>query len=243
MNHKVALVTGGCSGIGLAIANKFLNESWELIIIDINPLPLELENKCIFLKIDLENEDDVINGFSEIEKSWNHIDAVVNCAGIIEKGIGLDGLEANEFRKVLNVNLIGSFLICKYSLSFLQNSKQGNIINIGSISAVHKVSNYLAYSVSKAGILSLTLVLAKQLAKYGIRVNLISPGSVVNTGFWEKQYGRKIDFYEEVQLINQSPLKKLNFPEGIANVVYFLVSDEASQITGANIVVDSGLSL
>ncbi|MCK4258560.1 MAG: SDR family oxidoreductase [Halanaerobiales bacterium] len=241
---NIALVTGGSSGIGLGIVKKFLEENWQVIVLDIHPLPdsVCIEN-CSFLKVNINNEDEVKKCFSSIGEVYKKIDAVINSAGIIENSISLDSLECEKFEQVIKTNLVGSFMICKYGLSFLKNSKRASIVNIGSISGVKKASNYLAYAASKSGLYGLTMSLAKQLAPNNIRVNMLSPGSVVDTGLWEKQYGREITFLDKAQLLKQTPLKRLNDPKAIADVVYFLSSEEAKMITGVNVTADGGVTL
>lgn len=241
---NVVLITGGSSGIGLGLVKKFIENSWQVIIFDLNSLPKEVsKERCSFFQTDLSKEEEIKKNVTLISEVYQKIDVIINCAGIIENAHSLESLEKEMFEKIIKVNLIAPFLLAKHGLPYLKQSPQANIINIGSISGLNKASSNLAYASSKAGLFGLTMSLAKQLASFGIRVNMISPGSVINTGLWKEQYQREMTIMDKAQLIKQSPLKRLNDPESIADVAYFLASNSARQITGVNIIVDGGVVL
>ena len=243
MMGKFAIITGASSGIGEGIMTKLKNSGYKIIAVDKQSISKDIPEDIYFYQTDITNETKLQKLFNDISEKTDRIDVVVNSAGTIEKIPGLEKLTITEFKNILNVNLLGVFSICKYSLPFLKKSNYPSIINIGSIRGLYSRSNYLAYSSSKAALLSLTLNLAKELAKFKIRVNMISPGSVIGTGFWNIQNDKPLDLQTKMQLINASPLKKLTTAESIANAVRFLVSEDAGSITGIDLKIDTGLSL
>ncbi len=240
---RLVIITGASSGIGAGILQKFKSEEYKIIAIDKQPMASDFAKDVYFYQMDITKEEEVRKVYEDISTKTDHVDVVVNSAGTIEKNAGIERLNNAEFKRTLDINLIGSFLICKFSIPFLKQSLSPSIINIGSIRGLHSRSQYLAYSSSKAALLSLTYNLAKELAKFKIRVNMVSPGSVVGTGFWDMQNDKPIDLPTKMQLINASPLKKLTTAKAIANAVSFLASEEADNITGIDLKIDTGISL
>ncbi|WP_350342990.1 SDR family oxidoreductase [Proteinivorax tanatarense] len=240
---RVAVITGGCSGIGQKVAEKFLENKWKVVVLDREQNSSNIIDNYTYLKTELKDERAIEKSFNIISGEFSEINALVNCAGIIEDEISLTDLNKKKFEEVISVNLTAVFLTCKYCLPLLRHSSDSSIINIGSISGTKKNSKYLAYSASKAGLVSLSFSLAKQLAKNKIRVNIVSPGSVINTGFSGRYSKNKLSFKDKIQLIKQSPMAEIITPESIADIVYFLTSYESRHITGANIIVDAGISL
>ncbi len=247
MNKKVLLVTGGSSGIGLAILKKFL-QTGEWITISfsrskrkISQALTELkafEDHCLFLQGDVSNENEIAHLYQKIFDRYGQLDGLVNAAGIIYPG-GIEEISVEQWKKSIDVNLTGTYLVTKSLLPLLKKSSYPSIVNISSISS-KTLGGSLAYSVSKAGLDILTKGLARDLAKYGIRVNSVNPGlvksgfQVVNGIMDEEEYNQFLSNANQ-----QYPLG-IGDPEDVANVVYFLMSPEAKWMTGSVIMIDGG---
>lgn len=235
--NRVVLVTGASRGLGLAIAKKFLKDK-DIVYVNYNNTPLEkLEekyqefNNAKFIKCDVSNEDDVKSMMDKIKKEYGHLDVLINNAGIaIDQE--LQDKTKETFRKVLDVNLIGPFLTSKYVKNLMF---KGSIINISSTNGIDTYYSYsLDYDASKAGIINLTHNFANMYAPY-IRVNSIAPGWI-NT-----EMNKELDEEYVSAECEHILLNRFAEPEEIANVVFFLASNEASYITDSIIRVDGGL--
>ena len=240
---KTVLVTGSSRGLGKSIALKFAENNYNIVINYNNSKneALELERyikdnyqvEVITIKADVGNEIEVKNMFNEIINKFNGIDIVVNNAGIAIDTV-FEDKTVDNFNKILNTNLIGTFLVNKYASKYMLEKKEGNIINISSTNGIDTYYPYsMDYDASKAGVISLTKNLSKELSPY-VRVNCVCPGWIITdmSNSLDKEYMSK-----EITKIN---LKRFAEPMEIANVVYFLASDEASYVNGAIIVVDGG---
>jgi glucose 1-dehydrogenase len=246
LQNKVALVTGGARGIGLAIAQRFVAEGAKIVIADIDRSAGEAaaallgSTGCRFVSADVGARDDVERLIAETAKAFGGIDILVNNAGIVHAADFLDIAEA-DFDRVLRVNLKGAFLTgqaaAKKMVAQVKAGKPpGAIINMSSINAVLAIPNQVPYCVSKGGIDQLTKVMALSLAPYGIRVNAIGPGSILTdilkTIVTDTESKRKI--------LSRTPLGRIGDPEEIAAIALFLASGEASYITGQTIYADGG---
>uniref|UniRef100_A0A7C3MGM5 SDR family oxidoreductase n=1 Tax=Dictyoglomus thermophilum TaxID=14 RepID=A0A7C3MGM5_DICTH len=244
MYKKVAIVTGGGQGIGKAIAKKFLENSISVVIAEIDEeagRETEEEYSSLgeikFIKTDVSNEEEVRNMIEETIKIFGRINYLINNAGIgINKHISELTLE--EWNRVLGVNLTGAFLCSKYAYPYLKKEK-GVIINIASTRAFMSEPNTEAYSASKGGIYALTHALAISLGPE-IRVNCISPGWI-EVSEWKKKSLRKPAELTELDH-KQHPVGRVGRPEDIASLVLYLISDDAGFITGANFIVDGGMT-
>lgn len=240
---KTVLVTGSSKGLGRSIIIKFAENNYNVVINynDSKTEALELEKyiknnykvEVLIIKADVSNEIEVKNMFNEVINKFDSIDIVVNNAGIAIDTI-FEDKTVNNFHKILDTNLIGTFLVSKYASKYMLEKKYGNIINISSTNGIDTYYPYsMDYDASKAGIISLTKNLSKELSPY-IRVNCVCPGWIITdmSNSLDKEYMSK-----EITKIN---LKRFAEPMEIANVVYFLATDEASYVNGSIIVVDGG---
>ena len=243
MKKKVAIVTGGSGGIGGAICELLSKNDFDVINLDI-----KIDNKYKSIKCDVSKEEDIVSAKKEIIEKYkiDTIDLLVNTAGIFcykERGEIVE-LSFEEWKKVLNVNLDSVFLCSKHFISLLKNSDNySSIINISSDQAIKPRRKSGAYAVSKAGISSLTKILACELSKYKIRVNEIAAASV-KTNFINDYFERKNMDVEEIysNMEKQMPFG-LIMPNSIAEMVLFLSSEKAKNITGQTILIDSGFLL
>ncbi len=240
---KTVLVTGASRGLGRSIIIKFAENNYNVVINYNNSKKeaLELERyikdnyqvEVLTIKADVGNEIEVKNMFNEIIDKFNSIDIVVNNAGIAIDTI-FEDKTVDNFHKILDTNLIGTFLVSKYASKYMLEKKYGNIINISSTNGIDTYYPYsMDYDASKAGIISLTKNLSKELSPY-IRVNCICPGWIITdmSNSLDKEYMNR-----EMTKIN---LKRFADPMEIANVVYFIASDDASYVNGSIISVDGG---
>lgn len=235
--HKVVLVTGASRGLGEAISKLFLNDN-DIVYINYNSTSInELKEKYLnnpnakFIKGDVSNEKDVKNIINTIKHEQGHLDVLVNNAGIAIDTELQDKTVAN-FQKILNVNLIGPFLTCKYAKDIMDN---GSIINISSTNGIDTFYSYgLDYDASKAGLINLTHNFANMYAP-NIRVNCVAPGWIKTD--MNKELGEDYEKEESQSIL----LGRFAEPQEIAEVVFFLASDKASYIVDSVIRVDGGL--
>lgn len=238
--NKVVLITGSTSGIGFECAKVFAKHNYDVIInynksereaLELrNKLESEYNVKCLAIECNVSNLEEVNYMFKEIEIVYGKIDVIVNNAGIALDNL-FDLKTVYEFRQVLDTNLIGPFLISQKGIKLM---KKGSIINIASTDGID--TSYIEgidYASSKAGLISLTKTLAKELSPK-IRVNCVAPGWV-NT----KMNDNLSDSFRKKET-KKILLKRFGKPNEIANVVYFLASEEASYINGSVIRVDGG---
>lgn len=240
---RVILITGATSGIGFETAKLFSKEEdTKVISLSINLENIEKAKKELpnveFLKCDISDYTALINTEKEIEKEYVKIDVLINNAGTIVPG-DIETLSVENWDKVIKNNFSSYFYVSKVFLNLLKKGDNPNIVNISSISATAGGSS-IAYSCAKAGVNMISQTLAKDLAKYNIRVNTISPG-MVNSGF---HIHNKVMNEEEYSSMLEK--QSVNYPFGIgnaldiANSIIFLSSKKAKWISGADLVVDGG---
>lgn len=242
---NAAIITGGSRGIGRAIAIKLAHKGYDVALIyeksegeakEVANIINSLQRKCLLIKANLCFQDDLKKITDTSFQTYNRVDLLVNSAGVYLKNSFGETTE-EVWCKTLNINLKSVYFLTQLIVPYMKRQKQGNIINIASISGSMVVDNSIDYGISKAGVIYLTRCLAKILAPE-IRVNCVSPGPTITdmTG-----YGRNLEKRSYVE--KKIPLGKVNTPEQIAEAVAFLASNKAENITGQVIEVDGGLSL
>lgn len=246
--NKVVVITGGGQGIGRAISRAFAAEGAYVVIADIDD-EAGLENKeyieqhngrCLFIHADVAVEDDVKRLMDAAAATFGTINVLCNNAGIGAGGI-IYTRPMEEWDRVIAVNLRGAYMCAKYAAGYMRKNG-GAIINIASTRALMSEPNTEPYSASKGGILALTHSLAVSLGPDGIRVNAISPGWI-EVSEWKKRSLRKVPMLTEIDH-KQHPVGRVGKPEDIARACLFLASDEdAGFITGANFVIDGGMTI
>lgn len=237
---KVVLITGASKGIGASIAKIYAQKGYNIIINYNNnkekaeELSKELENnyniKAVTIKCDVSNENNVKNMINNIKNEFNRLDVVVNNAGICIDTT-LEDKTVNNFKKILEINLIGTFLVSKYAAKIMDS---GSIVNISSTNGIDSYYPFsMDYDASKAGINILTKDLAVEFAP-NIRVNAVAPGWV------DTEMNELLDIEFINKELDKITIGRFAEPEEIARVVYFLSSDDASYINGEIIKVDGG---
>lgn len=239
LQHKVAVITGGNSGIGLGIAEKFHAEGAKVVIFGRNQKTLEaakakLQDRCLCVEGDITQTDDLKRLFNETEKTFGKIDALVVNAGVGER-LSIEEVTEEKFDTMVNINYRGAYFTVKYALDYLNHPAA--VILIGSIAATLTIKRHSVYASTKAAVVKLAQNIANDLGKYQIRVNSISPG-YIKTPIFEKRLQSNPDYLNK-RAVN-IPLQRIGTPEDIANAALFLASDEASYITGTNLLVDGG---
>ncbi len=245
LKGKVALVTGAGRGIGKAIALKLAKCGADVVVnyngsadkaAQVVEEIKELGVKAIAYKANIADFEETQTMMKDIVAQFGRIDILVNNAGITKDNLILR-MKESEFDDVININLKGTFNCLKHASKIMLKQKYGRIVNISSISGVNGTVGQVNYSASKAGVVGMTKTLAKELGSKGITVNAIAPGFICT----EMTEVLKDDYKEKI--LEGIPVKRLGQTEDIANAVAFLVSDEASYITGQTIMVDGGLGL
>jgi NAD(P)-dependent dehydrogenase (short-subunit alcohol dehydrogenase family) len=235
LQNKVAVITGGASGIGLACVRRFAAEGAQVVGLDIGSAPADFPG--LFMALDVRDEAQVQQVMNEVIGHFGRIDVLVNAAGVADQGSVTQTTTAN-WQRVLDINLTGSMLTSKYVLEAMESQRGGSIINIGSIFGLQGCDGNVAYNVSKGGINQLTRSMAIDYGYANIRVNGLCPGLIETpmTSMVREQEAFHA-FFASQHMLNRS-----GQPEEVANVALFLASDESSFVSGQMIAVDGGFS-
>ena len=242
LKDRVAIVTGGARGIGGAIALTFLWEGTKVAIIDSDKERLEIlkkemkkeDEEVMAIPCDITKSSEVNGMVDQVRKRFGRIDILVNNAGIIRRGT-IETVTEVDWDRVIEVNLKGTFNCCKAVVGIMKQQGYGKIVNVSSIAGkMGDITSAPGYGPSKAGVDALTKTLARQLAPYGINVNAVSPHAI------ETEMSAQWSEERRKEIIASIPLGRLGKPEDVANAVLFLVSDEASFITGEILDVNGG---
>ena len=245
LDGKVAVVTGGCSGIGLATVRRFLEEGAQVVVGDLDDtrgeqLQAELPG-LTYVHVDVTDKADVDALFKRAKDTYGSVDIAFNNAGISppEDDSILD-TDLEAWRRVQEVNLTSVYLCCKAALPYMLEQGKGSIINTASFVAVMgAATSQISYSASKGGVLSMTRELGVQFARQGVRVNALCPGPV-NTPLLQELFAA--DAERAARRLVHVPMGRFGEPEEMANAVLFLASEESSFMTAATFLVDGGIS-
>jgi len=246
LDSKVALITGGASGIGRGIAERFVEAGAAVAIFDIDGERardvagrLGVNGRAIAIEGDVANEEQVKAAVARTVGEFGSLDVLVNDAGIEIECLAVD-LSSELWDRILAVNLKGVFLFSKHAIPHMRG-RGGAIVNISSVHALVSYPRDPAYDASKAGMIGLTRALALDHGRDGIRVNVICPG-YIETPMHERWLKSMADPEEAVrQVLRFHPLGRFGTPRDIAEAALFLASEAASFITGASLVVDGGM--
>ncbi len=245
LNNKLALVTGGGSGIGKEVCKVLAKQGAHVIVVDLNADSAKGTvdeittngNTAEALTLDVTNQGAVTTSFEKLKS----LDILVNCAGISHIGSATSTNEA-DFEKVFQVNVKGVYNCLQAGVNIMKKSGGGTIVNISSIAAKVGLSDRFAYSMSKGAVHAMTMSVAKDYIKDNIRCNSVSPGRVHTPfvdGFLKKNYpGQEAEMFEK--LSKTQPIGRMGLPIEVAHQVLYLCSEEASFITGSDFSIDGG---
>ena len=235
--EKAAIVTGGAAGLGLAIAQRFVEAGCKVLIADRRPEGAGTASRidAEFFQADVSEESQVMEMFEVALQKFKQVDILVNNAAIQPLGVDFSQLTAGLLRRTFDVNVNGVAFGIKHASRLLADS--GRVINIGSFVGVMATPGAAAYATSKAAVIHLTKLGAIELAPRRITVNAVSPGTILTPAVTRIANNPEIPFVRE-----RTPLGRLGEPEEVAALCHFLASDEAAHITGQNIVIDGGIT-
>ena len=244
MENKVAVITGGSRGIGKAIAEKFAENGYNLVInyvsdsTNVEEISKEIKKEnnieILFIKTDVTDFNVCEDMVKQAINKFGKIDVLVNNAGITKDGL-LMRMKEEDFDKVINVNLKGTFNVTKNVIPYMMKQKSGKIVNISSVVGVAGNAGQCNYAASKAGIIGFTKSLAKEVASRNILVNAIAPG------FIKTDMTDVLSDTVKETINTQIPLRKMGESAEVANAVYFLANEENTYITGQVLNVDGGM--
>jgi cyclopentanol dehydrogenase len=241
--EKICVVTGGASGIGESVASLFASEGATSIVLDVNldkgmSICDEIKarvGKSVFWKVDVTSFASVVAAATQIEEKYGQVDVLVNSAGVLQEGSVFDTSEA-AFSQLLDVNLISAFRTIKAFSPMLVRSAQKShtaaIVNISSIQWARGFQNSAAYAASKGGLNSLTRQVSRDLARFRVRCNTVSPGVIRTPIFPAERNFRDV--------ISYTPLSRIGIPSDVAYACAYLASHESAFVTGIDLVVDGG---
>lgn len=241
--RKIVLITGASRGIGKETAKVYAENGYDVAInyvsekTDVEGIKKEFQDmgvKCLMVKADVSNEEDVNNMVEKVISEFGKIDVLVNNAGITKDTL-LMRMSKEDFDKVIDINLKGTFLVTKAVSKYMMKKRCGSIINLSSVVGVAGNSGQSNYSASKAGIIGFTKSVAKELASRNIRANAVAPGFIET----DMTNVLKDDIKENIG--NQIPLKRMGTAREVAEVIYFLGTEKSSYITGQVINIDGGM--
>ena len=230
LEGRVAVVTGGARGIGLAIAERFVKSGAQIAIWDADNHEAKKAAKQLggrAFTVDVTDEQSVLRAAEDTKIAFGSIDILVNSAGITGPNTSIEEYDATHWRRVLEVNLTGAFLCSKAVIPHMKSANYGRIVHIASVAGKEGNPNAGAYSASKAGVIALTKTLGKELASSGIRVNCVTPAAV-ETGLFAQMTESHIAF-----MLSKIPMGRFGRVEEVASLVAWLASEECSFSTGA----------
>lgn len=243
LKHRVAVITGGASGIGRAMAELFAREGARILLADVAAdkgaqivEAIQAANgEARFFPIDVRDPEQIRRGVEHAVNSWGQIDILCNAAGVLHYATVPDTSE-EDWQRVISINLTGTYLCCKYALPHMIRRGHGAIVNLASTVGGHDAcAHAAAYVASKGGVTLLTRAMAIDHAREGIRVNAICPGPTDTPMLRDAMSAGELQAFAKTY-----PMERLGRPEEIAAAALFLASDEASFVTGLIMYVDGG---
>lgn len=248
LEKKVAIVTGGATGIGEAISKKFATEGAKVLVVGMPQDPVKnvitdikkAKGEAIGFSADISSEEDAKEAIETAVKHWGRLDILINNAGVYPEVNTIDAFSTEAFDNLLKNNLRTTFLMTKYAIPHLKKTR-GCIVSAGSEAGKVGIANVTPYGGTKGFVHAFMKGVAVEQAKNGIRANCVAPGPIDTA--WTHKETSDINRKIEKQLIEATPLGRRGTPEEMANVYLFLASDEASYVTGAIYSADGGITV
>lgn len=239
LDGKIAIITGAAQGMGAAHARKFIEEGAKVVLTDLNDekgqeLATELGENALFIKHDVTKADDWATVIAETEKAFGPINVLVNNAGIT-MAKSILAVTEEEYRRIVDINQVSVFLGMKAVIPSMQKANGGSIVNVSSINGI--VAGAIGYTDTKFAVRGMSKAAAMEAANYGIRVNSVHPGVIATPMVVQEDTQAAVEEFSK-----HIPLKRIAQSEEVSNLVAYLASDESSYSTGAEFIVDGGLT-
>ena len=252
LENKVIIITGAAMGLGLAAAKELAARGAQLTLVDYNDKSLQEakddiskqfpQTKLITVVADVSDEQAVKHYIDETVKTFGRIDGLYNNAGIEGRQASMTAYDLDVFKKVIDINLMGVYYAMRYVIPVMQKQQYGRIVNVASVGGIRGVLNQVPYVASKHAVSGMTKNAALEYGKDGITTNAIAPGAILTPMVAEafKQVNPNDPKAAETEYAKANPTKRLGLPEEVAKVVAFLLSDDASYVSGQTIAIDGG---
>lgn len=249
LNDRVALVTGAAGGLGKDIAICLAKEGAKVVISDLNGSLLaetfkDMKSKydCAYIEADVSDKASVNTMIDFVIKKYGKLDILVNNAGgSMHTPKYLSDISEDDWDKVLNVNLKGTFLVSQSAIEYMKKNKYGKVINLASIGGrTASLVTGVAYAAAKGGVISFTRRLALEVGEYGINVNAVAPGLIISGERMHNVFYEESTKEEQEKTLNDIPLRKTGEIEDVSNAVLFLASDESKYMTGTILDINGG---
>lgn len=239
LDGKIAIITGAAQGMGASHARKFIEEGAKVVLTDLNDekgnaLAAELGENALFVKHNVTSADDWATVVAETEKAFGPVNVLVNNAGIT-MAKSILAVTEEEYRRVVDINQVSVFLGIKAVIPFMQKADGGSIVNISSMNGI--VAGAIGYTDTKFAVRGMTKAAAIECAHYGIRVNSVHPGVIATPMVVQEDTKAAVEEFSK-----HIPLKRVAQPEEVSSLVVYLASDESSYSTGAEFIIDGGLT-
>ena len=240
-NNKVVIITGAGSGIGKETAQRMIDNGAKVALWDYNQITLEkiqakLGSNAIAVNVDVSDEQSVKKAADKVREKLGSPSILVNCAGVAGINASIENTEPDEWRRVININLTGTFLCCREIISDMVKNKYGRIVNIASVAGKEGNPNAAHYSASKSGVITFTRSLGKELAETGILVNCITPAVI------ETEMLSQVSDEHKAYMVSKIPMGRMGQPSEVVSLICWLSSRECSYSTAAAFDLSGGRS-
>ena len=240
LKAKVVIITGAGSGIGKETARRMIDNGAKVALWDynedtLNNIQKELGENSLSVLVDVSDENSVSKAANEVRNKFGKPSILVNCAGVAGVNATIDNTDPDEWRRVININLNGTFICCREVIKDMIENKYGRIVNIASVAGKEGNPNAAHYSASKSGVITFTRSLGKELAETGILANCITPAVI------ETEMLSQVSDAHKAYMVSKIPMGRMGLGEDISSLALFLASEQSNYITGQDIHVNGGL--